>query len=109
MRASFMTAKSRLNCWNSDRKSSPLPRTLQILEHDIGDPRIGERRVVVERRNPEIAITFSTAGFLPAMALTRSSTAWVRSSEAPSGNCAVTRMYPWSSIGRKPVGTRERP
>src|SRR5262249_8289124 len=31
MRACSITAKSRLNCWNSERKSSPLPRSLQSL------------------------------------------------------------------------------
>ena len=50
----------------------------------------------------------STPGVLSAMALICSSTRWVRSSEAASGNWAAIKRYPWSSSGMKPVGTRVR-
>ena len=44
-----------------------------------------------QAETPEMAITLATPGTLPVMALTRSITALVRSSEAPSGSCTIAR------------------
>ena len=56
---------------------------------------------------PVTVKTWSTASFSVPMkySRTRSSTAWVRSIVAPGGVVTCTNMMPWSSSGRKEVGT----
>ena len=56
------------------------------------------------REKPTIASTRSTCGNgrrIPSICFT---TARVRETDAPSGNCTETKNTPWSSSGRKPVG-----
>ncbi len=53
--------------------------------------------------------TFWTPGISMKVALTRSMTSWVRSSEAPGGSSALTKKYPSSSPGTNPLGIAENP
>ena len=58
------------------------------------------------REKPMIDRMPSTCGIGRIRFSTCSTTAWVRDTEAPSGNCTATKNAPWSSSGRNPVGVR---
>ena len=62
-----------------------------LLQDQIGDAGIGEAGTELSSAEmPAMVITWSTPGVLLARSLTWSSTRWVRSSAAPSGNCTAT-------------------
>src|SRR3546814_5000564 len=75
----------RISDWSSDVCSSDLP--------------------VPEKLKPEIATTRSTAGSCPKAASTCSITLRVRLALASPGACMSTSRKPWSSFGRKAVGS----
>ena len=56
------------------------------------------------RLKPTTDVTLATPGVLRTISSTRRTTASVRLTDAPSGNCTSAKIAPWSSDGRKPVG-----
>ena len=55
---------------------------------------------------PEIATVCATPGVFQGDLLTVAIAAWVRCSDAESGNWTLTMSRPWSCWGMKPVGAR---
>ena len=99
-------------CSAIDRMSVPacLAALVPRLEHDKADPGIGQVGEIVERGQAGNRDDVDRRPACRARALSPGrSAAVVRPSAAPSGNCAASIRYPWSSFGMKAVGSRAMP
>ena len=84
------------------------PRSLQSSSTTIAAPTL-LAFAPVSRESPPMERTSCTPGSAISIAVTRSSTASVRSSDALSGSWRCTKTAPLSSLGTNPPGSRSRP